>query len=71
MLSKELQAKAKWVADMMKADGLSADQITEELCLAYFASLGKKIVQIQNIYLARNGAKQAMTNHIYSISVQS
>lgn len=67
MLSKELQAKAKWCADMMIADGVKPEQITEELCLAYLAAVGKKIVQIQNIYLTRNGAKQAMQNHVLSI----
>ena len=68
MLSKELQARAKWCADMMIADGVKPEQITEDLCLAYFAAVGKKIIQIQNIYFTRNGAKQAMQDYVLTLS---
>jgi len=63
-LSEELQAKAKWVADMMAADGVKAEQVTEEMAIAYMDAVGKKIEAIQNAYLTRNGAKEALSSFV-------
>ena len=60
----ELQNKAQWVADMMKKDGVTPEQVTPELALAYMDAIGSKIQSIQNTYLTRNGAKDAMQSHI-------
>ena len=67
MLDKELQAKAKWVADMMAADGVTAEQVTTELALAYMDAISKKITQMQSTYLTRNGARKAFQAAVLSI----
>lgn len=59
-LDQQLEIKAQWVADLMKADGVQPEQITEELCLAYMDEVGRRIEKIRNIYLTRNGAKEAL-----------
>lgn len=59
-LSNDLNRKAQWVADMMRADGVKPEQVTESLALAYMQAIGCKIQSLQNTYLARNGARQAM-----------
>lgn len=64
---------AQWVADLMKADGVTpailaemseADQVA--LSLAYLDAVGKKITHIQNTYMTRHGAAAAMQSHILS-----
>ena len=64
----EMKNKAQWVADMMKADGVKPEMITAELVMAYFDAVGRKINEIQSIYLTRNGAKDAMQKHLLSIA---
>ena len=68
MNNTEMKNKAQWVADMMKADGVKPEMITAELVMAYFDSVGRKINEIQGIYLTRNGAKDAMQKHLLSIA---
>jgi cytosine/adenosine deaminase-related metal-dependent hydrolase len=70
-LSEELQAQAKWCADLMRADGITAEHVASmtddqqtELAMAYMQAIGKKIQQIQNIYLTRVGAKPALQNFV-------
>lgn len=67
MPSKELQAKAKWAADLARADGVKPEQLTDELALAYMDAIGRKISEIQGIYLTRNGGKQAMQQAVYAL----
>jgi len=55
---------AKWVADLMEADGIKPEQVTPEIALAYLAVVGRKIQQIQNTYLTRVGAKTALQQYI-------
>jgi hypothetical protein len=71
ILSNELQAKAKWCADLMRADGITAEHVaklTEEqkhdLAMAYMEAVGRKIQAIQNIYLTRVGAKECLHQFI-------
>ena len=63
-----MKNKAQWVADMMKADGVKPEMVTAELVMAYFDAVGRKINEIQSIYLTRNGAKDAMQKHLLSIA---
>ena len=63
-LNAELQAKAKWVADLMKADGVKPEQVTEDMAIAYMETIGKKIERIQSTYLTRCGAKEAMGSFV-------
>ena len=51
---------AQWVADLMKADGVTAEMVTPDLALAYVDAIGRKIEAIQTTYLTRTGAKEAM-----------
>ena len=60
MTTNEMNSKAQWVADMMKADGVTPEQVTPELAIAYMQRISKKIEAIQNTYLTRVGAKEAM-----------
>lgn len=59
-LSNELKSKAQWVADLMKADKVTAEQVTPELALAYFDEAGRRIAAIQTTYRTRTGARSAM-----------
>ena len=68
MNNTEMKNKAQWVADMMKADGVKPEMITAELVMAYFDAVGRKINEIQSVYLTRNGAKDAMQKHLLSIA---
>lgn len=63
-LNKDLIAKAKWVASLMRADGVKPEQVTTELAMAYMDAVGKKITMIQETYLTRNGGKEAMQSNI-------
>ena len=66
-LTDELKRKAQWVADLMKADKVTAEMVTPELALAYFDEVGRRIARIQSIYLTRNDAKEAIQRRILSI----
>lgn len=66
MLDAQFQAKAKWVADMMAADGIKPEQLSDDLIVSYMLAISKKIQQIQGIYLTRNGAKKALQDVIYN-----
>lgn len=64
---------ARWVADLMKADGITPailEAMSEEervaLSLAYFDEVGKKIAHIQTTYLTRTGAREAMQRTVLS-----
>jgi hypothetical protein len=59
-LSSDLTRKAQWVADMMRADGVKPEQVTESLAMAYMAAISRKIQALQNTYLTRNCAREAM-----------
>jgi len=59
-LTNDLKIKAQWAADMMAADGVTPEQFTEELAMAYMEAIGKKIESIQNKYLTRVGATDAL-----------
>lgn len=59
-MDKDFTNKARWVADLMKADGVNPEEVTPELCIAYMAKIGKKIQEAQDIYLTRNGAREAL-----------
>ncbi len=63
-LSKELMAKAKWVADMMAADGVCAEPVTPELAIAYMDAIGRKITKIQSTYLTQDRAKESMQDFV-------
>lgn len=58
---------AKWVADLMKADGVTPEQVTPEMAVAYFCALKRKIDAIQTAYLYRTGARQAMQEHVLTV----
>lgn len=60
----DMNANAKWVADLMAADGVTPDKVTPELAIAYMAEVGRKIERFQAIYLTRIGAKEAMQNYV-------
>lgn len=59
-LTSDLKIKAQWVADMMAADGVTPEQLTDDLAMAYMDAIGKKIESIQNKYLTRIGAAPAL-----------
>ena len=59
-----METNAKWVADLMRADGVKPEQITTELALAYLDEVGRKIKLFQSICLTRNGAREAMQSHV-------
>ena len=71
ILSNELQAKAQWCTDLMRADKITAEHVatlTEEqkhdLAMSYMEAVGRKIQAIQGIYLTRTGAKECLHNVI-------
>ena len=66
-LSQEISTKAKWVADMMIAEGVTASQLTPELIEAYMIAIGKKIAQIQSIYLTNSAAREAFGQKVLSV----
>lgn len=55
-----MESKAQWVADLMKADGVSPDSVTPELALAYFDDVGRRIEKIQSICLTRPRAAEVV-----------
>ena len=68
-LSKEFQAKAQWCADLMRADGITQEHVSNmseeqkaDLMMSYMAAIGRKIEMIQSIYLTRAEAKKAMND---------
>lgn len=72
-LSKDLQNKAQWVADLMAADGVSAEQMQampeqerQNLIMAYMDEIGKKIQAIQNKCLTNPEAMAAMQEKVKS-----
>ena len=52
-LSNELKNKAQWVAQLMKADGVTADQLTPEIIMAYLDEVGRRIEKMQTEYLTK------------------
>lgn len=65
---------AKWVADSMKADGVTAEQLAAmseadrvSLSLAYVDAIGKKIVNMQTQLLTRPQAVPAFASVIRSL----
>ena len=64
-----LTLKAKWVADLMKADGLDAANASPDVVLAYFDEVGRRIEKMQTTYLTRTGAREAMQQHVRSTFV--
>jgi len=66
-LTNELKSKAQWVADLMKADKVTAEMVTPELVMAYFEEAGRRIENMQSTYLTRQGAKEAMQARILSL----
>jgi hypothetical protein len=60
MSNNDMSSKAKWVADMMKADGVTPEMITQDLIMAYFDAIGKKIESIQNAVMTRPEARAAL-----------
>ena len=65
-LSSDLKIKAQWVADMMRAEGVNPEQLNDSLVMAYMQAIGRKIQAIQNTYLTRNGAREAMQGAIFA-----
>jgi hypothetical protein len=66
-MTPELKSKAQWVADLMKADKVTAEMVTPELALAYSDEVGRRIAKMQTIYLTRKGAKGAMQARVLSL----
>ena len=69
-----MESKAKWVADMMKADGITMEMVSKmtelekiEMSMAYMAAIGRKIQQIQDKYRSSTEAKMAMQKQVLSI----
>ena len=70
-LSQQMMKTAKWMADLMKADGITPAEFSampSEMIEAYGDAIAKKIEAIQAIYLTRQGAKQAMADRVLAIS---
>lgn len=55
-----MMEKARWVAQMMQADGVSPEMVTPELVMAYMEAISRRIDIIQGIYLTRPGAPEAL-----------
>jgi len=70
-LDKEAMRYAQWVADLMAADGVKPEQLTQELIMAYMDTIGRKIAAIQSTFLTRVGAKEALLNTIYTEVIAS
>ena len=69
-----MESKAKWVAEMMKEDGITAEHVNKmteaekiEMAMAYMAAIGRKIQQIQDKYRSSTDAKMAMQKQVLSI----
>ena len=70
-LSQEMKNTAKWVSDLMKADGVTPEQFASmpiDMIESYMMTIAKKIEAIQSIYLTRNGAQEVMANRVLSLS---
>lgn len=70
----ELIAKAKWCADLMRADGITAEHVAvmteaqkEDLAISYMAAVGRKIEEIQSICLTRDGATESMAQYVRAL----
>lgn len=62
-----LTTKAQWVADMMQADGVKQEQITQDLVFAYMDAIGKKIVKMQSAYLTNPNAPHLFKETVLAI----
>ncbi len=54
---------AKWVADLITKDGITAEQFASDpqvFIAAYMAEIGRKITKIQDACLTRDGALSVM-----------
>ena len=73
-LSNDMINKARWISDMMKEDGITAEHIKSltddertELAMAYMAAIERKIKQIQDAYRSNPEAKKTMQHKILSM----
>jgi len=66
-MTNELKSKAQWVADLMKADKVTAEMVTPDLAIAYFDEAGRRILKMQSTYLTRQGAKEAMQAKVLAL----
>lgn len=61
---------AKWMADCMLADGVTADNFAAaptDFIAAYGDVIAAKIVKIQSVYLTRVGAKTAFSELVLNL----
>ena len=63
-LTNELKSKAQWVADLMRADKVTAEMVTPELTLAYFDEVGRRIKNMQTQYLTNPKTRQGFTKAV-------
>ncbi len=66
-LSSALQIKARWVAELMKADKVIPEMVTPELVEAYFPVIARKIEKFQNIYITIPEAKEFFAHKLLSL----
>lgn len=62
----EAHPHARWVADLMRADGVTAEQVTPDLALAYFDEVGRRIEKLQTTCLTQPAARDAMLGLVRS-----
>ncbi len=77
-MSNEMTIKAKWIADLLMADGITADQFgamsdadQRNVIEAYMDEIGRRISKIQGIYLTRPGAREAIALRVAGIAARA
>jgi len=68
-LSNEMMMKAKWVAESMMADGITAEMMSDPQMMAdateaYLAGVGRKIEKMQTTYLVNPLAREVMQSQV-------
>jgi hypothetical protein len=58
MLDSAMISKAKWMADLMLADGVKPERLDDELILAYMDAITRKINSLQAAYLTNANFKK-------------
>ena len=66
-MNNDLKSLSKAVAGMMQEDGVTCDNATTELVLAYVIEQRKRIERMQNLYLTNGEFKAAFNKIIYQL----
>ena len=72
--SKEMISKARWMADMMHADGLTPEMLTDPAVLqdaveAYAEEMGRRIEKMQTHLITNPQAMKDFRSTVYDMTV--